>query len=345
MSATLSFQPLSLAVVGLSFGRHILASLQNPGNKSFFNLLAVSDLRASLAQDTAKEFGVKAYESLDEVLEDDSIDVVALYTQPYGRAKLLRKILRAGKDVMTTKPFELDEEEAENVLREAQRLGRVVHLNSPSPEPTQDLAQIKAWAEKFNLGRLVSARGEVWASYLEEADGSWMDDPLLCPGGAMMRLGIYLVNDIVHLAGPIDQVNMLGTRVRTGRPTPDNSLLTLSCVSGCLASVYASLCVDDGDRYSNGLTLNYERGTIYRNIGTSCTPPKSEKSSLSLIMRNGSERRIMAEKVFDEVSGIYQWESFYRAVTGRNSISDDYVQKIVEGVKVLAAMRGMMAVA
>ncbi len=337
--------PLSLAIVGLSFGRYILTTLQNPQEKRLFKLVAVSDLRQKLAEETAAEFGVKAYASLEEVLQDDSIAVVGLYTQPYGRAKLIREILRAGKDVMTTKPFELDVEEAETILREAQEMGRVVHLNSPSPEPTQDLSQIRAWAEKFKLGRLVSARGEVWASYLENADGSWMDDPLLCPGGAMMRLGIYLVNDIIHLAGPADQVNLIGTRVRTGRPTPDNALLTMSCASGCLGSVYASLCVDDGDRYSNGLTLNYEHGTIYRNVGTACTPPKAEKSSLSLIMGNGDPRHVAAEKVFDEVSGIYQWESFYRAVTKRKSISDDYVQKIVEGVKVLDAMRGMTAVA
>jgi predicted dehydrogenase len=274
-------------------------------------------------------------------LEDDSIAVVGLYTQPNGRAKLLREILRAGKDVMTTKPFELDAEEAEDILREAQSLGRVIHLNSPCPEPTLDLAQIQAWVQEFNLGRLVGARGEVWAPYLEKADGSWMDDPMLCPGGAMMRLGIYLINDIIRLAGPVDQVNLVGSRVRTGRPTPDNALLTMSCASGCMASVYASFCVDDGDRYSNGLTLNYEQGTIYRNIGPVGAIPKSEHANLSLVMRNGDQRRIVAENSFNEYSGIYQWEKFYRAIVKRESISDGYIQKIVEGVKVLEAMRGM----
>jgi predicted dehydrogenase len=341
MNALPDHPPLPLAVVGLSFGKHILASLQSPPASNLFKLLAVSDQRSHLAEETAAEYGVKAYSSLEEVLQDDSIAVVGLYTQPNGRAKLLREILRSGKDVMTTKPFELDSDEAEDILREAQSLGRVVHLNSPSPDLTMDLFQIHKWTEKFDLGRLVSARGEVWAPYLEKADGGWMDDPMLCPGGAMMRLGIYLINDIIHLAGPIEHVNLIGSRVRTGRPTPDNSLLTMSCASGCLASVYASFCVDDGDRYSNGLTLNYERGTIYRNIGTVVTLPKSENANLSLIMRDGGSRRIMAEKTFNEYSGIYQWENFYRAVINQESISDNYIQKIVEGVKVLEAMRGL----
>jgi len=341
MSAVSVNRPLPLAIVGLSFGKHIIANMRSSQASDYFKLEAVSDLRRNVAEETAAEYGVKAYSSIEEVLEDDSIAVVGLYTQPFGRAKLLREILRAGKDVMTTKPFELDADEAEDILREAQSLGRVIHLNSPCPEPTLDLAQIQTWVEEFDLGRLVGARAEVWVPYQEEADGSWMDDPMLCPGGAMMRLGIYLINDIIRLAGPVEQVNLIGSRVRTGRPTPDNALLTLSCASGCLASVYASFCVDDGDRYSNGLTLNYERGTIYRNVGPEDSPPKCDYSNLSLVMQRAGARQIVAKNSFNEYSGIYQWDKLHRAIVKGESISDSYVQKIVEGVKVLEAMRGL----
>jgi predicted dehydrogenase len=332
--------PLPLAVVGLSFGKYILGSHESPLISNLFKLVGVSDLREKVAEETATEYGVKAYTCIEQILQDDAIAVVGLYTQPNGRAKLIREIIRAGKDVMTTKPFELDAEEAEDVLREAQSLGRVVHLNSPGPEPTMDLFQIQAWVDDFGLGRLVSARGEVWAPYAEKADGSWMDDPILCPGGAMMRLGIYLINDIIHLAGPLEQMNLVGSRVRTGRPTFDNAMLTMSCASGCLASVYASFCVDDGDRYSNGLTLNYERGTIYRNVGPAYERSKSDAAQLSLVMRAGESRHVMAEKAFQEYSGVYQWVNFYRAIVKQESIGDGYIQKIVEGVRVLEAMRG-----
>jgi len=335
-----SNRPLSVAVVGLAFGRHILGSLRQPPAASLFKLAAVSDLREPLAREVGAEFGVNSYTSIEKMLADEEIDVIGLFTQPSGRAKLIREILRAGKDVMTTKPFELDAEEAEDILREAQSLGRVIHLNSPSPELTLDLFQIQTWAHEYELGRLVSARGEVWAPYREKADGSWMDDPMLCPGGAMMRLGIYAVNDIIHLAGQVESVNVIGSRIRTGRPTPDNALLTLSFASGCLASVFTSMCVDDGDRYSNSLTLNYEQGTIYRNVGPSPSAHKPEQSNLSLVMRSGDSRQVVAEKSFNEYSGIYQWQALHRAITEGESISDAYIQRIVEGVKVLEAMRG-----
>ena len=345
MIAPLNPSPLPLAIVGLSFGRHVLDLLQQSPAARLFKLVAVCDLQEKLAREVAAQYNVKAYTSFEDVLQDESIAVVGLYTQPSGRAKLIHKIINAGKDVMTTKPFELDVEAAEAVLLEAQSLGRVIHLNSPGPEPTRDLLQIRSWAEEFDLGRLVSARGEIWAPYFEKADGSWMDDPLLCPGGAMMRLGIYLINDIVHLAGSVDQVTLTGTRVRTGRPTPDNALLTMTFASGCLASVYASFCVDDGDRYANGLSLQYERGSIYRNIGTPKDLPKSEKASLTLVMRDGEVRKIMEEKCLSDVFAVYQWEAFHRAVLQHKPIDGAYAAKILEGVKVLEAMRGHLAVA
>ena len=32
----------------------------------------------------------------------------------------------------------------------------------------------------------------------------------------MMRLGIYLINDIVDMAGPIGQIDLISSRIRTG---------------------------------------------------------------------------------------------------------------------------------
>jgi len=330
---------IPIAIVGLSFGKGIIDQLQQPPASSLFRLAAVCDLRREAADESAERYGVKAYHSLQELLRDPSIPAVGLFTRPEGRADLLRQILDAGKDVITTKPFELDPLEAGSVLRHARELGRVIHLNSPSPRLTPDLEQIELWRSEFDLGRLVSARGEVWASYFERADDSWMDDPCLCPAGPMMRLGIYLVNDIIRLAGRIASVNVITSRIRTGRPTPDNALISIVCASGCLASVYASFCVDDGDRYSNGLILNFERGTLYRNVGSDRLFPGSGKAQLSLVTHDHGVRRVAAQRVLDECSGVYQWEQFHQAVQNREPIAETYIEQIVEGVQLLDTIR------
>jgi len=330
---------LPIAIVGLSFGKHIITLLRQPPASELFELAGVCDLRPEVTAEVASQNGVKNYASLEEVLRDPAIAVVGLFTRPQGRAALLDQILDAGKDVLTTKPFELDAAEAERVLRKAQKLGRIIYINSPSPEATADLAQIESWREKFDLGRLVSARGEVWAPYFEKADGSWMDDPAACPGGAMMRLGIYLINDILRLTGPVEELKFTGTRLRTGRPTPDNALLTLQLSGGVLATVFASFCIDDGDRWANALTLNYERGTIYRNIADHQPITEKIKSDLSLIMRGDQGRKVAAKAAFEELSGDYQWASLHRVMTRRELLSDSYIDLVVRAVHVLQFLR------
>ncbi len=94
---------------------------------------------------------------------------------------------------MTTKPFELDPKAAMATLREARRRHRIIHLNCPAPLLSPDLEQIERWREEFQLGKPVGARADAWTNYREKADGSWYDDPKLCPVAPIFRIGIYLI--------------------------------------------------------------------------------------------------------------------------------------------------------
>lgn len=334
-----NLHPIPIAVVGLSFGKYILKCLKEKPARDLFRVIAVCDVRRDVADEVGNELGVKVFYSLEELLRDSEVKVVGLFTGPSGRAELIRQIIRSGKDVLTTKPFELDYADTKAILNEARNLGRVIHLNSPSPEPTEELTQIHRWREENDLGRIVAVRADVWVSYFEQSDGSWMDDPLNCPGGPMMRLGIYLINDLVSLAGAPDEILLRTSRMRTGRPTADNAILTMTFASGCLGSIYASFCVEDGDHYSNGMSLQFERGSIYRNIGVARNQTGFDKSLVSLVRRGPAGHRIVEDRAFGECSGIYQWQALHDAVLGRKSISLEYMGNILAGVKVIEAMR------
>lgn len=333
------FSRIPIAVVGLSFGKYILKCLKEKPARDLFRLVAVCDVRQEVADEVGEELGVRVFYSLEDLLRDTEIQVVGLFTGPAGRAELIRQIIHSGRDVLTTKPFELNYTDTEIILNEARSLERVIHLNSPSPEPTEELAQIHRWREENDLGRLVAARADVWVSYFEQSDGSWMDDPRNCPGGPMMRLGIYLINDLVSLAGTPEEILLRTSRMRTGRPTADNAILTMTFASGCLGSIYASFCVEDGDHYSNGMSLQFERGSIYRNIGVARNQTGFDKSLVSLVRRGPAGHRIVEDRAFGECSGVYQWQALYDAVQGGESISREYMDNILAGVKVIEAMR------
>ena len=338
VTATTVETRVPIGVVGLNFGRHIVNDQLSTGpGARFFKLAALCDIDQEKVSALASPLGVKAYTSLDDLISDPAIPAIGLYTGPNGRAGLLRKIIRAGQDVMTTKPFENDPEAALAVLEEARQLGRTIHLNSPGPVLPPDLARIKQWQDTYQLGQPVACRSDVWVQYREEADGSWYDDPAKCPVAPIFRLGIYAINDLVALFGEAERVQVLSSRLFTGRPTPDNAQLGIRFKSGALANIFASFCVGDGDHYRNSLVLNFEHGTVYRNSGPIRGEPLTEESELSLVIRKDG-RRHLAEQATVPASGEYRWDLFHRAIRGEPIPDLLPVTAVVGGLKIIRAM-------
>lgn len=329
---------IRIGIVGVNFGRHIInTQLRTGAGAGLFELAGVCDLDHQRANQLAASLGVTAYRTLDDLLADPTIPAVGLYIAPDGRAEVLRRIIHAGKDVMTTKPLEVDPEAAAAVLREAQALGRTIHLNSPAPVLPPDLAQIARWRQQYDLGQPVACRADTWARYHEQADGSWYDDPRRCPVPPILRLGIYLINDLVTVFGDAECVQVLSSRLFTGRPTDDNAQLGLRFKSGALANVFASFCVGDGDQYCNSLVLNFENGTIYRNSGPVRNDAPDELSDLSLVVRRDG-RRQLSEQTVVAASGEYRWDVFYQAVRGESIADLLPIDRSVEGLRIVRAM-------
>lgn len=330
---------IPLAIVGLNFGRLIIDQIVRGPGRRYFQLAAVCDLDGARAEAMAREFRCKAFTSLDALLADPAIPAIGLFTGPAGRAALLRKIIHAGKDVMTTKPFEVDPAAALAVLREAKRRRRVIHLNSPAPLLSADLEQMARWRDEFDLGRPIAARAEAWASYREKADGKWYDDAEKCPVAPIFRLGIYLINDVVHFFGEPRDVQVFHERIFTGRPTPDNAQLAIRFKNGGLVNIFNSMCVDDLQHYRNSLVLNFERGTVYRNAGPFPYVPGNEQDAqLALVTRRGKRAVVRRRTVKWGLSGLYQWGAFHRAIRGEKLADATTPEEIVAGLRVIAAM-------
>ena len=328
-----------IAFVGLRFGDHVIEHQIVRGKGArWFSLAGVSDIKANVSESRAAHYGVKCYPSYDAIIADRSIDVVGIFTPPAGRAEMIRKAINSGKHVITTKPFELDSRAALAVLLEAEKLGRAVHLNSPSPLLPPDWQCIQEWRERHSLGRPIAAHFTTWAAYREKADGGWYDDPTRCPVAPIFRIGIYSVNDLVRLLGAAESVQVTTSRLLTERPTPDNAELTIRFKNGCIGGIFASFCVNDGNSYADAVVLNFENGTVYLNAA----PPEAPdgRIHLHLIIRDGDRFR-MAERAdvsVDERAGTYQWEALYRAVRGEKLHDAVTPLQIAQAVAVVEAM-------
>lgn len=337
---------IKIGMVGLNFGKLIIDEhiITGPGAK-YFELAAVCQRNRSRCDQVAAEYGVKAYYSLEDLLEDHEIPVIILMTGPNGRADQLRKIIRAGKDCMTTKPFEIDADEAASVLAEARELGRFIYLNSPCAADSSDFRIINSWREKYDLGMPIGGHHECWYKNVEQADGSWYDDPSACPAAPIFRLGIYGINDMLRIFSEPEEIQIMQTRLFTGRPTPDYARMCIKFKSGAMVDTLDGW-VASPERQTNSMILYFERGTIYRNpTMMPCDPVRAnilDHTYLCLSMGDESDGmpvetvRILNE----ELSQAYQWDVFYHAVKTRQRPEGETPDKvIVDSLRIVRAMK------
>lgn len=330
-----------MGLVGVNFGRHIVHELRRGAGAEFVELKGVCDLDRAKAEALAHEYGVPCYESLDAMLADPELEAIGLFTPPVNRHVLIDRVVTAGKHVMTTKPFDRDPEAAAAILAKAEKLGRVVHLNSPNPVPAPDIRQVLDWQREFDLGQPVLALWQTFANYRETPDGSWYDDPDKCPAAPVFRLGIYGINDLLQICGAPLDCSVQESRIHTGRPTADNAQLGIRFKNGCLGCIAASFCVDNGIPYRNIMIVHFERGTVTRNLPAVEAFGDRAVSTLTL-QRTGGEA---ADPVFKTLtfargagSGTYQWENFRDAIRGKKLENAISPALIVDSIRVINAM-------
>ena len=126
---------LKTAVVGCGlFGEnHVKAYAQHPRAQC----VAVFDLNAARAKEVAREYGVKAARSLDEIAGDKSIQAVSIATPDFAHTEPALALLAAGQHLLIEKPITTSTAEARQVIAAAKKARRTVmvdfhnHWNPP----------------------------------------------------------------------------------------------------------------------------------------------------------------------------------------------------------------------
>ena len=99
--------------------------------KAGYNVVALCDLIEARAKTRQAEFYPKALVTTDyrEVLKRDDIEVVDIATHPQDRLPLIEAALKAGKHVLSQKPFVLDLDQGERLVRLAEAQGVKLAVN------------------------------------------------------------------------------------------------------------------------------------------------------------------------------------------------------------------------
>ena len=134
-----------------------------------FKVTAFCDLDTAKAEERRREFypAAKIYGDYLELLADDSIEVVDITTHPPERPPIIEAALRAGKHVLSQKPFVLDLDDGQRLIEIADKMNRRLAIN-----------QNGRWAPHFSYARQVvnsGIIGEVFGAHLScHWDHTWV---------------------------------------------------------------------------------------------------------------------------------------------------------------------------
>ena len=201
---------------GLGFHHvRILRELAGP------NFAGFHESRADRAAQVSQELGVRAYDSVDALLEDvDALTIVVPTPSHYAVAK---PALERGKHVLIEKPFASSIEEADELLAIAKRTGAVVQIGH---------------VERFNRA-IRAALPYVDEPRFLESDRLAPFNPRGSDVAVVLDLMIHDIDLVLTLvSGHVTQVAAVGIGVLT--PTVDIANARLEFASGAVANITAS---------------------------------------------------------------------------------------------------------
>lgn len=164
----------------------------------------VFDLCRARAEEVAKQYGAKAAESYQKILEDPEVDAVSVCAANSAHCQITVEALQAGKHVLCEKPMAVTLEECEQMAQVARETGKYLMIGH-----NQRLAKAHVWAKKLleagEIGKILTFRTsfghggpETWAI---DSKNIWFFDKKQAFFGAMADLGIHKTDLIQFLTG------------------------------------------------------------------------------------------------------------------------------------------------
>ena len=166
-------------------------------------VVAVADTNKTQANQFAKQFNVKrSYYDPTQLFADTDVTGVIVCVPNFLHRGLAIEALKAGKDVLLEKPMGLDQAECDQINRTAESAERIVQIGFVHRYTAVGLAAAEAIAAG-QLGTIYHAK----AHYLRRRGvpglGRWFTQRSLSGGGALIDLGVHLIDLALHLMGDL----------------------------------------------------------------------------------------------------------------------------------------------
>ena len=174
-------------------------------------IIAIADPSINRANELAKQFSIsKVYSSTEEILKNKNIDAVTIAVPNKFHADYSIAALNAGKHVMLDKPFALNINEAEAVVKAAKTNNKVlmVGMNQRFSPESQI---IKSLVDAGKLGEIYHAKACWRRRSGSPKFGTWFCHKEESGGGAMLDIGVHMLDLTMYLMNNFKPFSVFGS--------------------------------------------------------------------------------------------------------------------------------------
>lgn len=243
-------KPLNVGVIGC--GAISNQYLTNAAKYPSIKIAALSDLDVSRAKAQAEKYNIGRACSVEEVINDPSIEMTLNLTIPAAHVEVSMKSLEAGKHTFCEKPLGVDREEGRKLVEFAKAKNLRVGC-APDTILGAGIQTARKLIDDGAIGKPVACTAFMYSRGHEH----WHPSPefYYAPGGGpMFDMGPYYLTALLQLLGPMKRVTGFASmaitdRTITSQPlhgkkinvqTPDHVTGAIEFVNGVVGTIVQS---------------------------------------------------------------------------------------------------------
>ena len=241
----MSVKIINFGIVGCGaiadFHAQAIESLENA------RLIGACDKNIKNTEAFTNKYGIKCYESFEQMLSDNDIDAVCICTPSCFHNENAIASLKAGKHVAVEKPMAFTKKQAEEIANAVQSSKKVL-TSIAQLRFSDDFIKAKELIEKGKLGRLLlcDLYMKYWRDECYYASSDWKGTLKFDGGGVLMNQGIHGVDALLYLVGDAKVICAKNKTVYHDIEVEDLSIAMLEFDCGAMGVIEGTTCIKPG---------------------------------------------------------------------------------------------------
>lgn len=194
-----SFKDLGIGIIGA--GKIVERAHLPAYEKAGFNVRGIMDIDQTRAENLADEFDFVAYEDLEAMLADDSVDVIDIAVPPNHQRDIVERVVNADRNVLCQKPLSSDFGEAQEIVQMVEEANIVSAVNQQL-RWEKSVNTTRKYIDQGHLGEVLRARFD-FGIMSDWSDYDWL---MHSPRLDVLYFGIHYLDAFRYVLGEPERI-------------------------------------------------------------------------------------------------------------------------------------------